>query len=151
MTPQTGSFSHSHTQGSLSHSGYAVGGLLLGSLVDAGGGAYIGGSATFIDCSLYDNEASTFNYNGGGAYIAYSGSANFINCNLHNNEVSGYGEGSGAYIANGGSADFTGCNLYDNKATFGAALFIDDDASASLSCCTVEGGVQGTFIDDPCP
>ena len=112
-----------------------------------GGGAYIEGSANFINCALYGNEGSQ----AGGAYIGSSTPASFINCALHNNEaVNGRGGGVVVY----GSANFIGCNLYDNKAIWVRARILnllDPSSSAPVNVTRLiayfcmQGG--GAFIE----
>ena len=130
-----------------------------------GGGVSVDGSADFVNCNIFNNEASGvvrarilnfwtllpapprwnvsrliayFCMQGGG--VAVLGSANFINCNLFDNEATYVRsrilnplwtllpaprwnvtrliayfcmQGGGVFID--GSADFTGCNIFNNK------------------------------------
>ena len=103
-----------------------------------------GGSASFSECTLSNNQVKEMGYHGGGVVYVSGGSASFSQCTLSNNRAI---ESNGAvfYISQQGTVTMSACSVTNNIASgwagvpYGAnsAFFIDphnsdEDATAVL-------------------
>lgn len=108
-----------------------------GSSTNSDGGAVLnaGGGAEFIDCTFFDNSATTV----GGAVYDSSGSQSYLNCVFVGNTAP---MGGGVY-ATSASEDFINCTFTTNSvATSGRAIF-ESFSTATLINCILWGDTGG--------
>jgi hypothetical protein len=97
-----------------------------------GGGVFSSGTVTLTGCTFTSNTATT---NGGGAFS--SGTATLTDCTLSGNTATG-NKGGGVY-APSGTISLNGVTLSSNHAGYRGGGFGNQNASATLTGCTISG------------
>ncbi|MBQ2850476.1 MAG: hypothetical protein IJE77_08335, partial [Thermoguttaceae bacterium] len=94
---------------------------IVDNAASSGGGVYLEGSATFTNCSISDNVAKK---SGGGVKMADTQkSCVFVNCLIKGNAAAN--KGGGVSLSWTESASFTNCSISANTATSGGGVHIE--------------------------
>ena len=108
-----------------------------------GGGIDSGKSEPNIfNCIIIDNNAAA----GGGINCYYPGTSRVVNCTIAGNKADYFG--GGVYCWSEGNAVIKNSILWANSASDGKQLGLQDNGSASVAYCDVQGGQ--TDVYDPC-
>jgi hypothetical protein len=108
-----------------------------------GGGIDIGKSEPNIfNCIIINNNAAA----GAGINCYYPGASRVVNCTIAGNRADYFG--GGVHCWSQGSANIKNTILWANLAPDGKQLGLQDNGSASIVYCDVQGGLTGVY--DPC-
>jgi hypothetical protein len=108
-----------------------------------GGGIDSGKSdPNILNCVIINNNAPV----GGGINCYYPGITHVVNCTLIANSADNFG--GAVYCWSGGGAIIENSILWANSASEGAQLGLEEEGTASIAYCDVQGGQTGVY--DPC-
>lgn len=112
---------------------------------NSGGGILIaGGNFTMTDCTVSDCSAT---YNGGGVNFSLGVTSTIERCAITGCSTSNLGLGGGVFIGGSLTTLFRSCVISGNSSPFGGGFSINN-ASPTLTNCTVQGNAGGGFRND---
>ena len=108
-----------------------------------GGGIDSGESdPNILNCIIFGNNSIV----GGGINCYFRGSANLVNCTIAANSADNVG--GGVYCWTKGSVTIENSILWANWSIDGAQLGLEEEGTASVSYCDIQGGQTGIY--NPC-